>query len=68
MFFDEYAARYFDPDHSRDEDRFLMLGISGKLRVLIVSHGYLEQDAVIRIISARKATKGEEETYWRERL
>ena len=66
-FYDEYAIRYFDPDHSEDEDRFLMLGMSSRLRVLIVNHSYTEHDAIIRIISARKATKREEETYWRER-
>ena len=66
-FYDEYAIRYFDPDHSEDEDRFLMLGMSSRLRVLIVNHSYREHDAVIRIISARKATKREEETYWRGR-
>jgi len=67
VFYDEYAIRYFDPDHSEDEDRFLMLEMSSRLRVLIVSHCYMEGDAVIRIISARNAAKGEEETYWRER-
>jgi uncharacterized protein len=67
VFYDENAIRYFDPDHSEDEDRFLMLGMSAKLKVLIVSHCFTENDSTIRIISARKATKGEEETYWRER-
>jgi len=67
VFYDEYAVRYFDPDHSHGEDRFLMLGIASSLRVLIVNHSYTEHDAVIRIISARKATRREEETYWRER-
>jgi len=59
VFYDEYAIRYFDPDHSREEDRFLMLGMSAKLRILIVSHCYIEDDSTIRIISARKATKAE---------
>jgi uncharacterized protein len=67
VFYDETAIRYFDPDHSDDEDRFLMVGLSRKLRILIVCHCFREEDSVIRIISARKATKGEEETYWRER-
>ncbi len=67
VFYDENAIRYFDPDHSDDEDRFLMLGLGQKLRILIVCHSFREADSVIRIISARKATKGEEENYWRER-
>jgi uncharacterized DUF497 family protein len=66
VFYDENAIRYFDPDHSDDEDRFLMVGLSQKLRTLIVCHSFMEEDSVIRIISARKATKGEEDNYWRE--
>ena len=64
-FLDENAIRFFDPDHSEDEDRFLMLGMSFKLRVLVVSHCYREKDSIIRIISARKADKKEQENYWR---
>jgi len=60
VFYDENAIRYFDPDHSADEDRFLMVGMSQNLRILLVCHCFREEDAVIRIISARKATKGEE--------
>ena len=67
VFSDEHPVRYFDPDHSDHEDRFLMLGMASSLRVLIVNHSYTEHDAVIRIISARKATRREEETYWRGR-
>jgi uncharacterized protein len=67
VFYDESAIRYFDPDHSDDEDRFLMVGVSHKLRLLIVCHCLTEEDSVIRIITARKATKGEEAVYWRER-
>ena len=66
VFYDENAIRYFDPDHSEDEDRFLMLGMSARLRVLVVSHFYMENNSTIRIISARKATKREETAYWRE--
>jgi len=66
VFYDENAIRYFDPDHSEDEDRFLMLGMSARLRLLVVSHFYMENDSTIRIISARKATKREETAYWRE--
>ena len=64
VFLDENAIRFFDPDHSDDEDRFLMLGMSFTLRVLIVSHCYRERDSVIRIISARKADKQEQSDYW----
>ena len=64
VFLDENAIRFFDPDHSDDEDRFLMLGMSFTLRVLIVSHCYRQDDSVIRIISARKADKQEQSKYW----
>lgn len=64
VFLDENAIRYFDPDHSDDEDRFIMLGMSFTLRVLIVCHCYREDDSVIRIISARKADKREQLAYW----
>lgn len=66
-FFDERAILYHDPDHSEDEDRFLLLGMSMRLHMLIVSHCYREDDAVIRIISARKADNREEQEYWKER-
>jgi len=65
VFYDENAIRYFDPDHSPDEDRFLMLGISFKLRVLVVCHCYRVDDSVIRIISARKANRKETANYWK---
>ena len=64
VFLDENAIRYFDPDHSEDEDRFIMLGMSFTLRVLVVCHCYREDDSVIRIISARKADKHEQSGYW----
>ena len=64
VFLDESAIRYFDPDHSLDEDRFLMLGISFKLRVLVVCHCYQVDDSLIRIISARKANRKESAIYW----
>jgi uncharacterized DUF497 family protein len=66
-FYDENAIQYFDPDHSNDEDRFILLGISFKLKVLVVCHCFRENDSVIRIISARKADKDEEYEYWRNR-
>ena len=66
-FYDENAIQYFDPDHSEDEDRFLLLGMSFKLRVLVVCHCFRESETVIRMISARKADKDEDHHYWRLR-
>lgn len=63
VFFDDRAVLFDDPNHSLDEDRFLILGISQNLRLLIVSHCLREEGDVIRIISARKATTKEERTY-----
>ena len=64
VFLDENAIRFFDPDHSTDGERFLMLGISCRLRVLVACHCLRANDTVIRIISARKANKKEEADYW----
>lgn len=64
VFLDENAIRYYDPDHSQDEDRFIMLGMSFRLRVLLVCHCYRSNDKVIRIVSARKANKKEANAYW----
>ena len=64
VFLDENAIRYFDPDHSQDEDRFIMLGMSFKLRILVVCHCYRSSDSIIRIISARRANKKEAQDYW----
>jgi len=50
VFYDEHAIQFYDPDHSEGEDRFIMLGISFKLRVLVVCHCHRENDDVIRII------------------
>ena len=66
VFYDETAIQYDDPDHSDEEDRFLMLGLSAKLRILMVSHAFRDDERVVRINSARKATKGEESAYWRK--
>ena len=63
VFFDENAIEYFDPDHSESEDRFLLLGLSSSLRILVVSHCYRKRESLIRIISARKATKKEQKVY-----
>ena len=64
VFYDENAVEFFDPDHSADEDRFILLGISYKLRVTVVCHCFRESDTVVRIISARKADGDEEKEYW----
>lgn len=66
-FYDEYARVYFDPDHSDEEDRFILLGNSYKLNTVVVCHCYRESDQTIRIISARKADTSEERTYWNNR-
>lgn len=65
VFLDENALRFFDPDHSQEEDRFILLGLSFKSQVLVVCHCYRESETVIRIISARKANKREAKNYWR---
>ena len=65
VFWDENAIRYFDPDHSEDEDRFIILGVSFSLRVIVVCHCFRADDTVIRIISARKADKQEAKDYGR---
>ena len=63
-FYDENAKVFFDPDHSEDEDRFILLGLSLELRVLVVCHCYREGESAVRIISARKADRQERESYW----
>lgn len=64
VFYDEQARVFDDPDHSVEEDRFLILGMSTRLRALAVSHCLRESESVIRLISARKANRSEEEDYW----
>ena len=63
-FVDEDARLLDDPDHSADEDRFLLLGYSFQARCLIVSHCYRESNLKIRLISARRSTAQEEAQYW----
>jgi len=63
VFVDEHALLIHDPDHSDDEDRFILLGLSARVRLLVVCHSYRKSDEVIRIISARKATKEEQKQY-----
>ncbi len=66
-FYDESAIQFFDPEHSEDEDRFLLLGSSFNLKTLVVCHCFREEETIIRIILARKADKDEEQYYWSER-
>ncbi|MCD6115401.1 BrnT family toxin [bacterium] len=63
VFYDDNARLICDNDHSNFEERFILLGISSHLRILVVVHAYKEQDEIIRIISARKATKNESKYY-----
>ncbi|WDD37038.1 BrnT family toxin (plasmid) [Nostoc sp. UHCC 0926] len=63
VFYDDNAIQFWDEDHSDAEDRFLLLGRSSKMRILLIVHCYREQELVIRIISARKATKNESKHY-----
>jgi len=63
VFADEYGRLIPDPDHSEDEDRFILLGLSHQVKLLMVCHCYREEGSVIRIISARKADKSEIKQY-----
>ena len=65
VFYDGWAVEFYDDENSAWEDRFLLLGISARLRLLMVCHCYRADDSVIRIISARKATKNESKYYKR---
>ena len=62
-FLDESARVIPDPEHSEEEDRFILLGLSASLRILVVCHCYREEESVIRIISARKADREEQRQY-----
>ena len=67
-FLDEHARVIADPEHSDEEDRFVLLGLSTSVRVLVVCHCYRKGGDVIRIISARKADRDEIEQYhWWQR-
>lgn len=68
VFYDEEALVIDDPEHSQEEERFIILGLSKKANLLVVCHCYRASDTVIRIISARKATKSETKQYneWSE--
>ena len=63
VFYDEEALLIDDPEHSKDEERFIILGFSNMANMLVVCHCYRENETVIRIISARKATKNEAKQY-----
>jgi hypothetical protein len=63
VFADDNALLLPDPEHSTDEDRFILMGFSASLRMLVVCHCYRRSEEVIRIISARKATKLERGDY-----
>jgi uncharacterized protein len=63
VFYDENARLRYDSDHSLDEERYILLGISSSFRLLVVCHVYREEQDIIRIISARKATKKEAQQY-----
>lgn len=63
VFYDEFAIQFFDEEHSHTEQRFLLLGFSQNAHLLLVCHCEREQGQVIRIISARKATKNESQFY-----
>jgi uncharacterized DUF497 family protein len=63
VFYDPNGKIIHDPDHSDEEDRFIILGLSKLLNLLVVCHCYREDDEIIRIITARKATKNEGKGY-----
>lgn len=64
-FLDENARRVSDPDHSIGEDRYILVGLSIRLRLLVVCHSFLESERIIRIISARRADPSERRDYSR---
>jgi uncharacterized protein len=66
-FYDENALVIHDPPHSDDEERFILLGLSVVADLLVVCHCYRKKESVIRIISARKATKKESIQYYDRR-
>ena len=65
VFSDEWALFMEDPEHSVSEDRYLLLGLSSALHLLVVSHCYRREDEMVRIISARRATRRESADYYR---
>jgi len=65
IFYDDYAIEFYDNEHSEWENRFLMVGLSTQLRLLLVCHCFRESESVIRLISAREATRREGRLYRR---
>lgn len=65
VFYDDFAVEFYDDKHSEWQDRFLLLGLSVQLRLLLVCYCYRESESVIRLISAREATKSEARLYRR---
>ena len=63
VFYDDSAIQFWDEGHSDLEDRFLLLGRSSKMRILLIVHCFREPESVVRIISVRKATKTESKQY-----
>ena len=63
VFFDDKAILFDDPEHSDEEERFLLIGMTTSTKICVVCHCYREDDTIIRIISAREATKNEEKRY-----
>ena len=68
VFYDENALLRPDEEHSDEEDRFLLLGLSGRLRTLVVCHCHRQADEVIRLISVRKANALERQQYENRRM
>lgn len=64
VFYDPEALIIDDPEHSEQEDRFIILGLSSRANLLVVCHCYRASETVIRIISARKATRTETAQYF----
>lgn len=64
VFYDEFAILFDDPDHSIEEERFLIIGLIKSGKICIVSHCYRDSENRIRIISARQATKAEQHAYF----
>ena len=68
IFYDDDALEFHDPDHSKDENRFIIIGLSSHGKIVMVAHCLRDEGFIIRIISARKATKPESKKYWKEKL
>jgi len=64
VFYDEHALVMPDPDHSSTEERFIILGLSSALRILVVVHCFRKSGSSIRVISARRAGSKEQKPYW----